>query len=493
MEDVDRLLRSNSNGEALRVGGLSAGLGLERQLLASRAHNHRLRKLGQELRDRLHFSQVQLKQAKKEIAALQVRGHDRDAHPHRIKAHRSKPMGGEEGADGMQVCFLEDQLAAAQIEIKALRKQLKHSSSVKHDIAGELEVRRAEACSLHHTARMFHTAQDEVVRLRKENGELRGALQAAATSMHTGASQAGPSLAQLASLLAEDSQAGHCYVGASESQLLESTRVMRTGGGFAALDSPASSPSPGSSLAGSRRGAWVPARAVEVVTGFVRRLSLAASAGEVQGLIVLLDKVYARREGRRIARVQARHQQVLSVLRRRAQQAQPYSSVLARQRIARLKHMLTQALAARGSSHSERMVHFALEKALHLARQLDTVQHEKAVLIQDMERRAKAQHDSSLHWQRSTGLKPSGDLLKKQPSVAAALADMFGQTIRRQPSEPADRLPCMSPDREAPWQTQCADRGRLEVRGTCSTAGRRSSFTLPQHRVKREGPEVNLP
>lgn len=74
---------------------------------------------------------------------------------------------------------------------------------------------------------------------------------------------------------------------------------------------------PGGELAQEGSG-WVPARAIDVVANFRRSFCPSLPWALLEMLLLVLDKVWQKREGRRLAGLQQRHRAALRAARRKA-------------------------------------------------------------------------------------------------------------------------------------------------------------------------------
>mmetsp|Transcript_13409 Transcript_13409/g.34779 ORF Transcript_13409/g.34779 Transcript_13409/m.34779 type:complete len:650 (-) Transcript_13409:193-2142(-) len=143
---------------------------------------------------------------------------------------------------------------------------------------------------------------------------------------------------------------------------------------------------------------WVPARAIDVVANFRRSFCPSLPWALLEMLLLVLDKVWQKREGRRLAGLQQRHRAALRAARRKANHVSPMLIVRQKDRINALERQLASAKAesklqrrlgqAGGGGRS--LAGVALEKQLALARQLEVLGVENLQLRDVLRKAASA-------------------------------------------------------------------------------------------------------
>ncbi|DBB01389.1 TPA: hypothetical protein ACH3X1_000057 [Trebouxia sp. C0004] len=316
---------------------------------------------------------------------------------------------------------LQQQLAQARTVISHLASQLDHHRDVQNQLAGHLNASHTEATDLQRTARLYHQAMDECQRLQSENIALRQMLQHAldpgpmprTRSRSRGRNQAPQGREHASSVVkpglsfvAEQGTSAICVPPRACSPL---SSFIRTGGGYApleydtALTTTTLAPEKAADEAGAiqlptrhchsaavRPGSWVPSQVVEVVTRFARRLNKEVAWSDIEQLLVLINQMYGRQEEERSQDLQQQHAKCAHTLRRQAANAEPYIQVRDRQVIAHLKAQLAQAQANRKQpakvvgKKAQAHVHMAMEKCLHMDRQLEMLASENHTLKRNM-------------------------------------------------------------------------------------------------------------
>ncbi|KAL0019871.1 hypothetical protein WJX79_005655 [Trebouxia sp. C0005] len=292
---------------------------------------------------------------------------------------------------------LQQQLAQARMVISHLASQVDHHRNVQNQLTGHLNASHTEATELQCTARLYHQAMDECQRLQSENIALRQMLQNALDT--------GPTPRARSSSRGQQGRSANCARARSCSPL---SSFIRTGGGYAPLEydtalSATSAPEDAADEAGAAQlpsghrhtaavkpGSWVPSQVVEVVTRFARRLNKEVAWGDIQQLLVLINQMYGRQEEERTQELQQQHAKCAHTLRRQAANAEPYTQVRDRQVIAHLKAQLAQAQANKKQPSrvvgrkAQAHVHRAMEKCLHMDRQLEMLASENHTLKRNM-------------------------------------------------------------------------------------------------------------